>query len=443
MVEVDQVVPSPKGFGLFRAYALESPHAPSTSPSYSFDLEGWAIGRSSPLAAVELVQDETCLWRVPATAERPDVAARFGLPAGEHTVGFYRPVNCLRLPTEFDCAVAAVAQDGSRVHIGDIRGSRAPLSPGFEPSLRPLMVTTLGRTGSSLFLRMLQGHPEIAAYRPLEYEPRTLEYWMEVFLSLSDPASYLNQLDPPIDLDAEKMWWLGEQRSAPRRTAYRISEPELSEWMGQANLGQLAGMFQSRVEAMYERVGGLQDKQPVYFAEKLIPNNTPTLVWELYPEVREVFLVRDFRDMVSSMLAFNLKRGGRELLGRDLATTNVDYVLEQVRNGVFRLCKSWERRRHVAHVVRYEDLVRQPEETLEGLLAYLGLESGRDSTNAILRRIAPDTRHSQAHRTTRGAEESIGRWQHDLGPELQAACEQALGFALEEFGYSHEVAASA
>ena len=32
-------------------------------------------------------------------------------------------------------------------------------------------------------------------------------------------------------------------------------------------------------------------------------------MWELYPRAREVILVRDFRDMVSSMFAFNAKRG--------------------------------------------------------------------------------------------------------------------------------------
>ncbi len=75
-----------------------------------------------------------------------------------------------------------------------------------------------------------------------------------------------------------------------------------------------------------------------------MPNNTPTLVGELYPDTREVFLVRDFRDMVSSMLAFNAKRGRRELLGLDLAANDADYVLQQVRNGVLRLVNAWKRR---------------------------------------------------------------------------------------------------
>ena len=46
---------------------------------------------------------------------------------------------------------------------------------------------------------------------------------------------------------------------------------------------------------------------------------------ELYPDSREVFLVRDFRDMVSSILAFNAKRGARGF-GRAAAETDAGYV---------------------------------------------------------------------------------------------------------------------
>ena len=48
-----------------------------------------------------------------------------------------------------------------------------------------------------MLLNTLDAHPEIVAYRPLDYEPRTLEYWMDAFLALAEPSSYLNQLDPP------------------------------------------------------------------------------------------------------------------------------------------------------------------------------------------------------------------------------------------------------
>ena len=39
--------------------------------------------------------------------------------------------------------------------------------------------------------------------------------------------------------------------------------------------------------------------------------SSAALTAELYPDAREVFLVRDFRDMVASIFAFNRKRGVR------------------------------------------------------------------------------------------------------------------------------------
>ena len=39
------------------------------------------------------------------------------------------------------------------------------------------------------------------------------------------------------------------------------------------------------------------------------PNYLPVLIRELYPRAKEIFLVRDFRDMARSIMAFDAKRG--------------------------------------------------------------------------------------------------------------------------------------
>ncbi len=236
LVEIRQITRRERDFRFIRQHGLEKPRGNSSHSVYSFDLEGWAIGRDSRFAQAELLLDDTRLWTLPAAVERPDVASRYGLEEAEHAIGFYGPVNALRLPTDFECVVVAVVEDGNRMQIADIHGTRAPLVSSFEPSLRPLMVTTLGRTGSSMLLNMLDAHPEIVAYRPLDYEPRALEYWMDAFLALAEPSSYLNQLDPPVNIEAERLWWLGEERPAPRKTSYRLGEPELGRWMGTENL---------------------------------------------------------------------------------------------------------------------------------------------------------------------------------------------------------------
>jgi hypothetical protein len=52
-----------------------------------------------------------------------------------------------------------------------------------------------------------------------------------------------------------------------------------------------------------------------------------------------------------------------------------------------------------------------------------------------LRARGPET---ERHSTSPDAEASIGRWRRDLDPELQRACHEAFGEALEVFGYLPE-----
>jgi hypothetical protein len=86
--------------------------------------------------------------------------------------------------------------------------------------------------------------------------------------------------------------------------------------------------------------------------------------------------------------------------------------------------------------VRYEDFVLRPQETLESVLTYLGLDAGESTVEATLAAASQPDTAADAHRTAASPEASIGRWQRDLSPELKSACEAALGPALETFGYT-------
>ena len=83
-------------------------------------------------------------------------------------------------------------------------------------------------------------------------------------------------------------------------------------------------------------------------------------------------------------------------------------------------------------MLRYEDLILRPRDTVAALAAYLGLDGDHDAMLEPLRP-SPDM---DDHRTSPSAERSIGRWRRDLGPELKKACEESLGGALTSFGYA-------
>jgi hypothetical protein len=433
LVEVLEVTQAAGGGELLGSH-LDSPRGGdggTVSDTYAFEISGWALGRDRPVAAVELVtQDDTGLWRIKPQVERPDVADAHPGVTGAREAGFYAPVSSLAMPSRFELTVRAVLDDDSRAEIATIRGRRAPMRPALDPRHKPLMITTVGRTGSTAFFSLLAQHPQILAYRPFAYETRVATYWVDVMRSLSEPSSYLRQLAPDANL-SDRAWWLGMRAPVKRK----IEDEGIQTWMGVNAVEALASFCQSRIEALYEEIAEYFDRREVvYFAERYVPTVVPYLMWEMYPQARELILVRDFRDMVASIMAFDAKRGFYGF-DRPPGESDADYVSRLGQRVTKRLLGSWKQRSDRAHLVRYEDLVRQPQETIERILEYLELDRDSEIVETMRRNLWERTDQTEQHRTTAAPEASIGRWRQDLSPELQRACEQSFGEALDEFGY--------
>lgn len=415
-------------------FHLEAPEPGHEAETYAFDVRGWVLGRRLPVTSVELMAGDRLLWRIPTTLPRPELAESYPQSVGADSAGFFGVINSLNLTPEFEILVRARLQDKSRLPLATIHGQREHLRTGFEPRIAPLMVTTLGRTGSTVLMKVLATHPDLVAYRPFQHEPRVATYWLGVLSSLTDPVSYRRQVNPTGTLDGT--WWLGTEPPLPRRP----KDAGLTRWMGVDSVREIAAFCQARIEGFYTAVSAEEGaREPAFFAEKFRPDRIPDLMWELYPRLREVILVRDFRDMVASMFAYNAKRG-RQGFRRDTFESDAEYVVKQIKGSVSGLAAAWTARRDRSHLIRYEDLVGDPEATVTSLLRYLGLdESAAGEMVAALRARDPET---EWHRTTPEPGASIGRWRHDLDPEAKRACEEALSSELRTFGYVTEEAAA-
>ena len=278
-------------------------------------------------------------------------------------------------------------------------------------------------------MRLLSEHPAIVAHRLHPFESRSGSYWMHMLRVLSQPADFVHSAHP--DNFQYNMFWVGHH---PSHTPQLSSHPNTSRWLGGDYVEDLAGFCQRSIEAFYKQIASDQAQHaPAYFAEKYTPGHIPPLIWELYPAARELFLVRDFRDMFSSILAFNAKRGSAGF-GRESVVTDEDHA-KSLRFSAQRLLKSWRSRSEQARLVRYEDLVLSPEKTLAGVFEYVGLASDSAVVQGILQRASQDASEMRQHRTALSPAASVGRWKHDLSPALQAACTGAFGDILQEFGY--------
>ena len=108
------------------------------------------------------------------------------------------------------------------------------------------------------------------------------------------------------------------------------------------------------------------------------PNYIPVLTWELYPRAKEVFLVRDFRDMARSILAFDARRGFAGF-GRPEGARDEEYMREVLADMARDLHRSWQTRSDRAHLIRYEDLVLDTESTCARLLEYLEIDASPET----------------------------------------------------------------
>jgi Sulfotransferase family len=406
------------------AVEIVHPVAGRSAPTYAFELSGWVASAAEPFVALKVGHGEAVLWRLPLSDENAGLVPQ-GAP--DNARGFATAFSSLALPPQFELSVTAAREDGQDVPIATVTGERRELRLPPATGMRPLAVNTFGRTGSRVFLQLLSANANVVAYMAPKYEPKAASYWVAVLRSLSEPKSYLSQIHSPL---SGREWWLG--RETP--TLWRIPDPSMQEWLGRENIEDLARIVRQRIDAFYERAAERSGRHSAaYFAEKFTAGGLVSLVWELYPNAKEVMLVRDFRDMLASIAAFNEKKQ-RQMFGRARFDSDRDFVfkLSGYANG---LVADWKRRSDRVHVVRYEDLVLRPDETARALLDYLELEAD-PAVVAAMSQAASHTREDMTeHRTAPSSRASVGRWKTDLDDELKEACEVAFRPALAAFGY--------
>jgi hypothetical protein len=405
---------------------IDRPRGAVESSTYAIEIAGWVVGRGLPVVGVDITHDGHSVSRILLeNRSRPDVIERFPHAPNAERSGFFTLFNTLSLPPTFSFTLRAILQDEARVNIGAWRGWRATLRTHFQPTLQPLMVTSLSRSDSTLAIQLLANHPQIAAYRPPEYEGRVATYWMTVLQALSEPASYHSQIRPPGAIGSDT-WWLAADGPVPRP----VEDEPVEDWMGRNGIEALAATCQARIDAVYREIAAQQGFDAVYFAEKYLPPTGASLMTELYPAAREVVVVRDLRDVVASILSRSGERRGS--FSRDSAESEDDFM-RRLKGPVLRLVRYWQQRSAGAHLVRHEDLILRPVGTLEGILRYLGLEAAPATVDAMVRTLEERVAEAAPIDDPRA---SIGRWRRELSRPLQESFEQALGFALREFGYT-------
>jgi len=408
-------------------FVIDAPTPGATSDTHVLTLQGWVLGETGPIRELIIHEHGCDVRRFPLNAPRPDALAAFPR-APEQQCGFNTFLAYLGAGRTITYTLLAGMPDGREVPLCHVT-ARVGALVRQESRLQPLMLTTLGRSGSTYVMGVLSRHRQIVAYRPFEYEARVARYWVDVFSALAQPGSYLQSIIPTAV--ASPHWWLGrdELTADPH-----LPDKGVMTYLAGDGIDSLASVCANRIDAFYAHLAGRREQADArFFAEKCLPDRCAALMRSLFPGRREIVLVRDLRDMVCSILAFNRKRGfdgfGRGNVESDEQYMNylcvsVQQLLEAVRAG---------RQDGTMLLLRYEDFIPRPRETLRTVLRFLELERDDSVLDELLAPAPPEV--LGYHRTSMDAASSIGRWRVEFTDAMKWAFVQHLEKASLELGY--------
>ena len=284
-------------------FALDAPTAGAERDAFVLRLRGWVVARKARPVAINVRYHDSIIRSLPLNYPRPDLAAQhpqFGEDAEDRIYGFDGLVGVVGLDPEFELELRAVLEDDTRLPLASVRGRHEPLRSQLEPLIQPIVLTSLPRTGTTRMMEMLARHPDIVVYRHYPYEYSSAQYWAHALKVLAEPENALQSSRR--GSFHENIWSVGHNPFWDRH----VDENErLGDWFAKTYVESLATFVQNSTDDWYTTLAATQGQSnPRYFAEKCPPGHVPATLAELYPGGKEIFLVRDFRDMACSVFDF-------------------------------------------------------------------------------------------------------------------------------------------
>ena len=377
-------------------------------------VSGWAADARRPNAAVELVVfvNGTPVARIMADQPRPDLAALGVYGDGRH--GFrYRFDMPLSLLRKHEIVVALAA---SREVLG---GGRVSLPKGrieATDELTPVMISSTGRSGTTLLMRRLANDKTVVIGEQFPFEVKLVTYYAHAFEVLTAPGNREKSVHPdritadPYHLGSNPYYHQFFEGVFPKgRMLNEFFAGELPPIVGTA--------FKQIITRFYRRLTVTQPKPEArFFAEKCdVFNTARDFARALYRGTREIVLVRDPRDVFCSQRAFFSAKPAEAFQGlRSVRDRMLEFHQEGAENLIF---------------LKYEDLVGQPNEAMQQVSSLLALDQTIEIDEAR------EAAQFKTHGTSRDPAASIGRWQQELTAEERARFDSEFGQYLDLFDY--------
>jgi len=425
-VEVTNVFQVPAAESGLLGGAIDRPRIGSSSDGHAFEIEGWALGAEKRVDAIEIINQDQVIQSFRLLVPRKDISALFPQSPWGLGSGFVGLVSTLALEPEFRLLLAARFVDNSAAPLAVINGRCAPIRTEYVPRFQPLVVTSGGRSGTTAMMNLLAHIRGVACERRYPLELRIAKYWLHLLTVIGSAADDR--------FSVNRAGFAHSPFAAGRNPFHDPAETSLRPWLESEHVLNAARFVQQQIDQAYTVLATdpPEPTGPRYFAEKTIPDRFVWLLHRLYDEPREIFLVRDPRDVYCSVKAFDAKRGYKGFGGSE--DEGEVQVLHRMLEGTKEFHATWEARRSTALLIKYEDLISNELGVVGTVCDYLSLGGGPNEPAEIVRRAEANQDYLSEHRTTATLNESIGRWRIDLPAELRDEC-ASFDDVLALFGY--------
>jgi len=397
-------------------------------------LMGYALAARGRVVALHLTSQGATLAITEVNLPRPDVVEVLGLPQSEEACGFHVRFPKLIYQPELGIdVIALVANEAGTpapIFVGRLVELPAARIAPRASIINPLMVTSLGRSGSTIMMALLSRHPEIIVAGSYPYEVRSLAWMLQCLRTQISPADHVRSAHPDA-FEVHHPYWAGH--NPYWKYDYEIQDRggQLTAWLETEYAPAATLFWREQFERMCKKLakGACTEK---FYIEKTPVSPLRSLAFNTFPGARELFLVRDFRDVLASARRFNRKRG-KPGFGRERCQDDLEWITAF--SGSFQqLHQAWKANPSV--VVRYEDLVTNPQSCCAAFLTAFGLD---DSPSCVRRMVAEvrelDLTKPGTHMTSTSATNSIGRWRDDLTDQEARLLQETIGDQLRDFGY--------
>lgn len=439
-VKIDNIEHLNQDSSLFTGFSIDGPALATSFGAIDFTVCGWIVSSNErPLLSIEINVDGFQLKRIPINVPRPDVIEALGVKdLNQKNCGFDTRLGLLGLPTNFSIELVAVfrgdtQQERVKVPFAIVSGKKTT-ALDLDSKFQPLMLTAIGRSGTTWVMKLLSQHPEIATSDFYPYEIKQSAYWMQLLKILTDPADFDGSSHP--DKFDVTMGQIGHNPyTYPHYLSQYSNSQELKDYYASTMIENTAKFTVNQIDEFYNMVAdGAGKPKAKFFAEKFVPTHLQSLYADVYKSPKEIILVRDFRDVLCSAKSFNEKRNSVSF-GRERVSDDFEWVQHVSKAGIRRMVNALTERRSTAFLLKYEDIILQPEKTLLALFEYLDIEHSESLVNQVIAAASKTNASMDAHKTTSNPSDSIGRWRRDMSVELQELCAVEMGPLLEEFGY--------